>query len=214
MMVPTSATLNLPTSPQICHQPSSSPDPTGHHGSAPALSGRPQARGVSISLALGFLLQRRSAHTCSLHLPCLPEQSPGLTGCPAPRLARSSGDTPPLQPTMAPHHWQKRAEREVPISQAPSGSYKLCRHCPLPLHHRRKAQGVECVSLQENGFSSRGNMGNLDGAERTRGQGLCAQEERGLHLIGVRNLDAGATEEVRALVLELAISPLPSPPCC
>lgn len=63
-------------------------------------------------------------------------------------------------------------------------------------------------------FRPEGNMGNLDGGGRGRVDKDCRTgEERGLHLIGVRNLDAGATEEVRALVLELAISlflPLPA----
>lgn len=50
-------------------------------------------------------------------------------------------------------------------------------------------------------------MGRWDGGGRGRMDKNCrAGEERGLHLIGVRNLDAGATEEVRPLVLELSIS--------
>ena len=50
-------------------------------------------------------------------------------------------------------------------------------------------------------------MGRLDGGGRGRVDKDChSGEERGLHLIGVRNLDFGAMEEVRALVLELSIS--------
>lgn len=44
---------------------------------------------------------------------------------------------------MAPHHWQKRAGRRSPYPKPLLGALN-CGCCPLPLHHRRKAQGVEC----------------------------------------------------------------------
>lgn len=120
----------------------------------------------------------------------------------------------PLQPTLAPHHWQKRAGRRSPYPKPLLGAI----NCAGVAHFLCITGGRPrelSVNLQENGFLSRGQRGKTGWRRKgTCEQGLSRGEERDLHLIGVRHLDAVAMEEVRTLVPELSVSlPLPSPPC-
>ena len=107
--------------------------------------------------------------TCTLVAECLVRAFELL--CPQDPPSAVQVTPLPLQPTMAPHHWQRRAGRRSPYPKPLLGAIN-CAGVAHFLYITGGSPRELNVSLQENGFSSRGQHGKTG----WRGKGTHGQE--------------------------------------